>query len=428
MNIEEARKVLWLKNNHKTLGELLDEGFLNQSKLEWAAEKAFDPTLKQAAKVILDSKKNQVIASKAEDKNNKREANSQGNSIEIGMPLDQARSTLWPFSQNKGQPMGMLVESKQLTLKDLVYAIEHAWDEKVKQAAIALSLLRLKQAVKEPVPSAGFVHVVSGGRSFSQRRETFLTMILGMILGFSFASVVYFSLKLARPASQPNSNARSIAEVVSTPAGILALITFIGIIVFGFWLINFVLDKITARFDREIEQHRFGQEGEERAVQIIIQALDGNWHLFRNITLPGRNKADLDLILVGPPGVWSLEVKNFHGEYRNIGENWEYRHGNKWKATSKSPSRQALNGAVRLGNFLKADHVKAFVNPAVVWANAESPLFVENPLVAVWQHNRLSDELGNIWQGEKLAKAEREKIIEKLTKLCDLQKKDTRSN
>jgi hypothetical protein len=53
MNQEEARNVLWLRNNPRSLGELLDEGYLNQSRLQWAAEKAYDPTLKQAAQVIL---------------------------------------------------------------------------------------------------------------------------------------------------------------------------------------------------------------------------------------------------------------------------------------------------------------------------------------------------------------------------------------
>ena len=54
--------------------------------------------------------------------------------------------------------MGALVEGKLLSLKDLGYAVENAWDEKVRQAAIALSLVRLNQAVLEPVPPAGFVH------------------------------------------------------------------------------------------------------------------------------------------------------------------------------------------------------------------------------------------------------------------------------
>ncbi len=35
----------------------------------------------------------------------------------------------------------------------------------------------------------------------------------------------------------------------------------------------------------------------------------------------------------------------------------------------------------------------------------------------------LVDELGNIWQGEKLSEMERKKIVEKLSKLCEAEKK-----
>jgi hypothetical protein len=127
-------------------------------------------------------------------------------------------------------------------------------------------------------------------------------------------------------------------------------------------------------------------------------------------------------VLVGPPGVWALEVKNFSGEYRNIGEGWEWKSGKNWKAAGVNPSRQANNSAIRLKNFLKADHISVFVNSIVIWANPESPLDVENPSVAVWSHDRLADELGNIWQGEKLSESDRKQIIEKLTKLCERQR------
>jgi hypothetical protein len=221
---------------------------------------------------------------------------------------------------------------------------------------------------------------------------------------------------------RPNPDAKSFSELVSSPSGIIALILVIGVCIFLYWLVTFIPDQITKRLDKKIEEYRFGQEGEDQAVQAIIQALDGNWHLFRNVNVPGSNKGDLDIVLVGPPGVWVLEVKNFRGIYRNIGEKWEYRHGKKWKETSASPSRQANNNALRLKNFLKADHLNVYVDQAVVWANYESPLTIENPSVAVWQYNRLPDELGNIWQGEKLSEAERNQISDKLSKLCERQK------
>jgi hypothetical protein len=45
MNIEEARKVLWLKSKPRPLGELLDAGYLTDDRLEWAAQWAYNPKL-----------------------------------------------------------------------------------------------------------------------------------------------------------------------------------------------------------------------------------------------------------------------------------------------------------------------------------------------------------------------------------------------
>jgi hypothetical protein len=423
MNIEEARKVLWLKNNHHTLGELLDDGYLNQSRLEWAAEKAYDPSLKQAAKVILESINHFPTVTKIGDQSKALDVNVKDPGIEIGISLDKARATIWPFSSHRGQPMGTLVDSKELSLKDLGYAAETARDEKVRRAATTLALVRLNQIVKEPVPSAGFVHVVSGGRSYSQRRESFYTLLQGAFIGLLISLVVYFLSISFRGAGKSNPETMTITEFASRPGGVLSLVIALVIFLFIAWLINFITDKINKRLDNQVEQYRRGQEGEDNTVQLIVQALDGNWHLFRNIVVPGINKADLDLVLVGPPGVWALEVKNFRGEYRNTGETWEWKNGKNWKAAKVNPSRQANNSAYRLKNFLKADNVNVFVNSAVIWANSESHLTVENPSVAVWRYDRIPDELGNIWQGEKLSPTERNKIVEKLTMLCEQQKK-----
>lgn len=425
MNIEEARKVLWLKSNPRPMGELLDEGYITRERLEWAAQWAYNQNLKQAAKVILESMKLPTPAMKIEEKPNAVQAPTPDKSLPIGITLDKARATLWPFGTLKGRPMGSLLDSKQLSLKDLGFAIETAWDEKVRKAAIALSLIRLEQVVKEPVPDAGFVHVVSGGKSFSEREEIRLTFIQGIELGLVIAFLVYLIWWIAQSLFGPHpTSGKSLSDVVSTPLGVFTLIAALGFYIFAIWLVISIPEWISNRLDKKIEEHRFGQEGEDKVTQLISQAMDGNWHLFRNVQIPGRNKGDLDLVLVGPPGVWALEVKNFRGEYRNIGNNWEYRHGKKWKSLSKSPSQQAFNSALRLSNFLKAENVKVFVNAVVVWVNGENPLTVENPSVAVWNYNHLPDELGNIWQAEKLSLDERNKIIDKLSRLCERQRKD----
>lgn len=397
---------------------MLAEGILTKENLEWASKWAYNPALKQAAGVLLASMNESQ--EKVEDLSPK-EINK--TPLEVGITIEKARSTIWPFSSHKGKTIGELLDGKQLSLKDLGFAIEHAFDNRVRQAATLLSLVRLEQVVKEPVPDAGFVNVVSGGRSYSERREVQLTFLQGIIFGFMFALLLVGSIWLFfNSRTGENSSGKTFAEIISTPAGIVAFIFVIGLFFFFSWLIGYIPEWISKRFDKAIEEHRFGQEGEERALQSIIQSLDGNWSVFQNVSLPGRNKSDLDLVLVGPPGVWVLEVKNFRGMYRNVGEDWEYKTKNKWKATSKSPSRQAFHSAIRLGNFLRAEKINVFVNPTVIWANKESSLVIENPSVAIWQINRLSDELGNIWQGEKLSKEERAHIAQKLSTLCDRQK------
>ena len=134
--LEDARKVLWLRNNHRPLGELLDEGFLDHGRLQWAAEKAYDIKLRQAAQVILNSQTSQKVRIAA-SVTQVPQPTSPG-PLSLKITLEQARSTIWPFSRYKGQPMGRLVETRQLSLRDLSYAIESARDERVRQAAIAL--------------------------------------------------------------------------------------------------------------------------------------------------------------------------------------------------------------------------------------------------------------------------------------------------
>src|SRR5260221_1980752 len=128
------------------------------------------------------------------------EVTNQQNVGQKSMPIEPARATLWPFRPCKGQPMGTLVDTKQLSLKDLGYAIENAWDERVRQAAIALMLVRLDQAIKDPTPFVGPLRVISGGRSFALRRQFLLRFAQGIIGGIVFGLLLAFLIvQVTRP-------------------------------------------------------------------------------------------------------------------------------------------------------------------------------------------------------------------------------------
>ncbi len=422
MDLNEARRVLWNKPNHRPMGELFDEGFLDKGRLEWAAKEAYTPKVREAAGMFLNLLNKSTSGTTRNKPLTKTPANPQLPGVDVKISLEQARSEIWPFPPFKGQPMGPLAETRQLTLKDLGYASENAWDQKVREAAIVLMAVRLNQKVIEPEPSKGYLHVVSKGRSFSEKRQLRIVQIEGLIYGFLLGIVlsyfIYYQFIQEHPQSTMTFN-----EIISQPAGVAALIfaicLLIGIPLF-MWL---VVEGSTRYLDKQVNNYRKGQEGENRVIDVMNAALNGEWVLFRNVILPGRGSGDLDTILVGPAGIWVLEIKTLSGVFRNIGEQWECRSGNKWELVNKNPSRQAKRNAARLGGFLAADGIKQWVKSAVVWANPESPVKVENPSVAVWQLDRLPDEVGNISDGRNISEDDQQKIIKKLTRLIERQKK-----
>jgi len=418
MSLGEARQVHWLRNRPKPLGELMDEGYLDPYRLEWAAKNAYDPRLKQAARVLIEWRSS-LGAGKPEEQARPTDAvASSRQPAHVGMTLDEVRSTAWPFAQLRGQTMGSLSDTRQLSLKDLAYAVENAWDDRVRRAAIALLLVRLDQELAEPPPQAGSPRVVCPSRSYAERKQLSLALLEGVIAGAGLAlSAAYVISLLSRKRVSPGE-ASILSSALSSPEGVTGLILaviFVGVLVA---LAVLVPQLVFKRFDRQIESYRRGQKGEERVVEKVLRALDGNWVLFRNIRLPGRSRADLDIVLVGPPGVWAIEVKSFGGSYRNLGEDWEYRIGGGWIRMRKSPSRQAVKGAASLSGFLRADGIKVFVSPAIAWANDEIHPAVDNPIVPVWTMDRLEDEAGNLWNGRRLDQATKDRITEKLTKLC----------
>jgi hypothetical protein len=55
-----------------------------------------------------------------------------------------------------------------------------------------------------------------------------------------------------------------------------------------------------------------GREGEERVVNSLVNSLGQGWYIFRNFVLPTKED-DIDVVLVGPGGIYAIEVKNYVG-------------------------------------------------------------------------------------------------------------------
>ena len=111
-----------------------------------------------------------------------------------------------------------------------------------------------------------------------------------------------------------------------------------------------------------------GREGEEQVVNTLMNTLGDGWYIFRNFVLPIESE-DIDIVIVGPAGVFAIEVKAYSGEvkiergrcYRKTVQGHMYRQ-------KRGPAGQVRHNAIRLNTFLKEHGIASrnYVTPMVV--------------------------------------------------------------
>lgn len=312
--------------------------------------------------------------------------------FETPMKVEDARSILWPFKEYKGRPIGELLKSRLITLRDLSYAFEHSYDKRLREATHTL-ILHIVSQKTEHKPGAKALNVVkSERRSFSERKQLQFSILRGMIAGVIFGVVMgwlltYTSLRSAR--SQADSPVQEY-EPIFLIIAVLIMTIAIGLV---YYVPMKIVDIIDRYLEKHVERYRKGQLGEERIENILRQMLDGQWWLFRNLELPRQKRGDVDMVLVGPSGIWAIEVKNLDGDYRNIGDAWEIRQKGAWHNARLDASRQARSKAALIGNTLKIEHIAQWVNPVVVWANPANNLEAQTPSVPVWKLSDIACEV-----------------------------------
>ena len=113
-----------------------------------------------------------------------------------------------------------------------------------------------------------------------------------------------------------------------------------------------------------------GLKGEVKIEHILSSFLNSEWTLYKNVLLQSRND-DIDAILVGPSGIFVLEVKAFSGNYRYDGKQWQYQTKRKnWVAPDKNPMEQMVANRNRVYRHLKAKTFELPVQGRLVWAGS----------------------------------------------------------
>lgn len=112
-------------------------------------------------------------------------------------------------------------------------------------------------------------------------------------------------------------------------------------------------------------QYGWGAEGEDLMVEQIRRLLDHRWTIFCNVQLrEGRAKVDLDIVLVGPGGVYAVEVKRPHQDTRCENGQWQRKTRDGWKPI-RNHGKDVRAKARNLTKHLKQHGVTYTVQPAV---------------------------------------------------------------
>jgi Holliday junction resolvase-like predicted endonuclease len=333
--------------------------------------------------------------------------------LSTGMTLAQARAVRWPF-RNINRPIGESLDDGTLTLRDLAFAVENAWDIWVRDAARTLLLFQLLAAEPQELPKPP---VVIQGSRYTEYQERRYLLLSGLVGGALLALDAVYLIAIVA------------SEILRRSYGwqlpIWWTCLFPVVFLLGLWVVS----KIA--FDRYADQadsYRLGRWGEEKAVEALRYALDGRWTIVRNLEFPNRRWGDVDLILIGPSGVWAFEVKAYSGQVRNTGDRWERRTKRRWRRLTTHPGHQARRNAARLKEYLGAHGVALkWVPPAVLWAGDSGRLIVNDPATPVWTLDTIADHADDLWaehglteemvgqvvdvlrQAVEAAKAEREK-------------------
>lgn len=140
------------------------------------------------------------------------------------------------------------------------------------------------------------------------------------------------------------------------------------------------------KWQEKLKNIQAGREAEEKTSHLLATLLNDNWTLYRNVTLPDGRNDDIDAVLIGPNGVYNLEVKAYSGLHRYSTGEWKVAMGGgAWETKDWNPARQAADGSQRIKSFLASQGLGGInVQPRVVWGGKGRVEVVGQPPVQIW--------------------------------------------
>ncbi len=306
--------------------------------------------------------------------------------VELTMPLEEARQVIW---QGRGvhDPMGQLIDAKQIDKGDLAWAVDCGFEPKFREAARTLLAYWLGQpATLEKTLQYG-PQVIEGSHDLEDiERKNLIqaSAFFGLTFGFIGIYLTMFVTNWIFDLFKHWGQGEYLGVV-------LALLFDVGCFAGAVWLL---LRYIKQKYDTS-KSFRTGREGEEKVVERLRSALDNRWTIFRNLHLPGHND-DIDVVLVGPAGVWAMEVKSSRSTVKIEGKKWELKVKGRWVSAQNNPSDQITVNAKLLNDFLKRQGITRWIECAIVLASSQPISNFDLSEIPVWLLPTIEEKVTNL--------------------------------
>lgn len=123
-----------------------------------------------------------------------------------------------------------------------------------------------------------------------------------------------------------------------------------------------------ARLAQSAERWERGADGEAATAAALDELSRRGWTLFHDVRWPGRQRANIDHIAVGPSGVFVIDSKNWSGDVRVIGD--VLHQGTRRREREVAAAAEAALAVTQLLQGTPATPVLCFVRPEPVdgWA------------------------------------------------------------
>lgn len=178
---------------------------------------------------------------------------------------------------------------------------------------------------------------------------------------------------------------------------LLGLMAFVNIVFAWFGMIVLIM------LWRRGEKHMQGADGEDMALGVpkayagSLVGLSDDYSIFNQVIVPnGESFREIDFVVVGPNGIFAIEVKHHRGEIRGSEADKVWRQkkhsqaGNLYEQDMRNPVAQIKSAIMPLKHYLASHGVNNWIQGIVVFTHTECLLAIGESTVPVLRLHELA--------------------------------------